>query len=196
VLNYGKLKAASNELKMNRRFLWALLPILLVLCAPPAQAQASSKKFSFEKKAVQAFMLYCLPPLKEGLPADGEAKKQKLPELSRSNEEAFLNGKPGRVFAIPSVGKGVFLAAQRVPVCSVLIEKVNPDEFILQVEYWFDPANTPFRMQENGQLPNGDHFRRYIAQIGGSMIDMMVNYRMKPFPGGMQAMLTANRLGH
>jgi hypothetical protein len=181
---------------MKRFLLLALLIILPAAYAAPVHAQAFSKTEGFEKKAVHAFLLYCLPPLKEGISTYDAAKKAKLPELSRANEAALLNGKPGKVFALPVVGKGAFLAAQKVPVCSLLIEKVDPDEFILQVEYWFDPASTAFRMQESGQLANGDHFRRYMGQIGGSVIDMMVNYRMRPFSGGMQAMITANRVGH
>ncbi len=97
------------------------------------------------------------------------------------------------MFALPEVGGGIVLTAPQLPVCSILIQKLDAQEFIKQVNFWFDPQHSPFEVKENSSLPNGEIKRQYKAKIGNAHILLIMNVRAQPNPGGMQAMLTAGR---
>lgn len=160
---------------------------------PPALAQELANKNSYEAKAVGAFLLYCLPALTAKDSVQRVAEMQKLPELSAPAEAAFLQGQPGKVFGLPEVGPGIVLKALDQPICSVLIQKLDPQEFVKQMDFWFDPSHSPFQIKENNTSPNGEINRKYYAEIGSSKILLIASVRSQPLAGGVQAMLTAGQ---
>jgi hypothetical protein len=171
-----------------------IIPVLSILWAPWSRAEDLVNNASYEAHAVHAFLLYCVPALSVRDSVARVAQMQKLPELPAAAEAAFLQGKPGKVFGLPEVGAGAVLTAPDTPLCSVIIQKLDPQEFIKQVDYWFAQGKSPFKMEQNNILPSGEINRQYTTSIGGTnIILLLVKVRPRPVDGGVQALLTAGR---
>ncbi len=174
----------------KKTFLLSFAFMSFLLLIPSVEANDAPKNQSFEAKYVHSFLLYCLPAITAGESTASIAEASKLPELSSTAEAAFLNGKPGKVFAIPEAGGGIVLTAPNAPMCSVLILKLDSSEFVKEIDFWFDPNHTPFHLDENKTLDNGEIQRKYKAKIHDKNILVLVSIRTKPVAGAIQAMIT------
>jgi hypothetical protein len=171
------------------------LGIVLMVPAASASAADAANNTSYEAKSVHAFLTYCLPALAANDSVSRVAEMMKLPELAKPAEDAFLRGKPGKVFSIPEVGAGIVLSAPDVPMCSVIIQKLDAKEFVVQTDYWFADKAAPFTMTKNDVSPGGEINREYKAKIKDTNILVFMNVRSQPVEGGIQAMITGGRAG-
>ncbi len=158
-----------------------------------AQAPAQPAPDSYEAKSVKAFLLSCFTPLGAGDSVQHVAELQKLPEMNTKAESAFLQGKPGKVYALPSVGHGVVLNAFDQPMCMVLVQKLNGPEFVHQMDYWFEESHSPFHLKTNETTPDGETHRTYEALVNGNHLLLVAKVRQAPTEGGIQGLLTLAR---
>lgn len=175
-----------------RPLFWSLVLSLIWLSFVHAEEERNTD--SYEAKAVGAFLKYCLPTLIAQDSVARVAEMQKLPRLKAEPEKAFLQGKSGKVFGIPEVGGGIVLSAPAKPMCSVIVQRLDAREFIRQLDYWFDPAHTPFALDKDNTQKPGEHHREYKARFNDVNIRLIASVRMEPLKGAAQAMLTAGRI--
>jgi hypothetical protein len=175
---------------MKIRSALLLLAALLLPAATHAEEQAAPQ--SFEEKAVHAFLLYCLPALSVGDSVARVAEMDKLPRLPAIAEKAFLQGRPGKVFALPKVGNDVVLVAPAMALCSIDVKKMDVAEFDKQTTAWFTAKEAPFKLiKDESSLK--EISRQYQGKVGDANILILVSARYKVTAGQLQGIITAGR---